>query len=207
MKNVFSVSTGRLMKDDLKREKALTIIEIIFSFSIFLLIISLMFIVTGRGRISWTESSAMIFLHSQARRVSQQITRELMFSNPTRIFLSSAEANGSFDHIRFSVPVADRNTGILKKTNTGELQWGSSYSQGNSIIYFKKKDKLIRQVIDSGSNIVNERIIAQNITGFKVVKNNPYYEIKLNFYISKYSGISLTEPIHYPFIIAVTPRN
>ena len=207
MKNLIPVGVKLLTQDKIRRNRAFTLLEIMVSFSIFLIIISLMFVVTGRGNVSWSQSSAIIFLHSQVRRVSQQLTRELMLSSPARIFLSDTDASGSFDRIRFSVPVADRKSGILKKTSNDELQWGDGVLQGNAIVYLKKKNNLLRRVVDPGSNVIDERIVAQNVEDFRLINKYLYYEIKLNFYISKYLEISLAEPIRYSVIIAVTPRN
>jgi len=184
-----------------------TLLELMVALGIFVTIVTLTFSITGRGRMSWTESSARMYIHSQARIVSTEVTRELMLSKYSRIFLSDNDRDGTDESIKFSVPVVDGSTGNLKGAGRSGLQWGDGSIQGNSINYVFAEGNLLRRILDSDSNVVEERIIARNVSYFSVARKKLWYEITVGFHLDDYLGRPLSEPIDYSILIAATPKN
>ncbi|MFC1599247.1 PilW family protein [Candidatus Omnitrophota bacterium] len=189
------------------RSKAFTLIELMVSLGIFIMIIALIGTITGRSRISWTESSARIFLHSQARRVSLEFSRELMLSNPSQVFLEDLDNDGKFERVSLSISVSDDNRGLSGGVTEAGLRFGHGLASGNKIVYLHKGDDLLRQLLDVEGNTVEERAIAQNVSMFSVVKVDPQYEITLAFRLEEYLGKPLSEPMSFTTVIAVTPKN
>ena len=182
--------------------KSISIIELMVSLAVLSIILSLVFSLTGTGKISWYLSSAKISLYSQARGAFSTISRELMLSSRSRIFPA---ADGT--SIRFSIPIVDADGELV--LSGGSLQWGDGEIIGNSINYTVDKTNLVRQVLDAGSTVVgsSSRIIARNITSFTASTNDLQYELTLTATLTSYLGKAFPDPMVYSVNTAITPQN
>lgn len=183
-------------------KKGVSLIELMISLAILSIILSLVFTVTGTGRMSWYLASAKISLYSQTRGAFSTISQELMLSSRSRIFTA---ADGK--SIRFSIPIIDADDELV--LSGGDLQWGDGEIIGNSINYTVDGTNLVRQVLDAGNTIVNGsiRIIARDITSFTVSTDNLQYEIALTATLTSYLGKTFPKPMIYTVNTAITPQN
>jgi hypothetical protein len=185
-----------------RMKKSVSLIELMISLAVLSIILSLVFSVTGTGKISWYLASAKISLYSQARGTFSAISRELMLSSRSRIFIAAGGTS-----IRFSIPVVDTDGELV--LSGGDLQWGDGEIIGNSINYTVVETDLVRQVLDAGNAVItsSSRTIARNISGFTASTDNLQYELTLTATLTNYLGKTFPNPMVYSVNTAITPQN
>ncbi len=176
-------------------------VELMVSVTVFLIIASLVFSVTGTGRVSWYISSAEIFLYSQARGALSTLSRELMLSNSSRAFVEDAGTT-----LRFSIPLVD-GSGDLMMTPGGDLRWGDGSVEGNSIKYTLSGTDLMRQIVDAGGGTVSESAVAHDVTNFDVAFLDPQYDFTIDFSLNNYMGKQFPGTLTYTVSTSITPQN
>jgi prepilin-type N-terminal cleavage/methylation domain-containing protein len=192
--------------------KGFTLIELVISSTIFLIIISLVFSITGTGRVSWTIASARMHVHTQARQASSFIREELILSNDTRVFIEDGGTS-----IRFGIPLVTAS-GELSLSGGGDLRWGDGTNEAFSIKYVPVVQmingtpvtNLVRQRLSDTMVVVEERVIARDLDAANpptVVLLSGRYELTYNFILASYMGRNLPTPITHSLTIAITPRN
>jgi len=191
------------------RKTGMTLIELTIALGILLIVISLIFSVTGTGRISWATASTQLYLSSQARQASAIISQELILSQyATEVFLTTDQNSNSI--LRFNIPLSDGSE-VLQRTATGDLIWGDGTTQGYAIQYYVDSSaNLIRRVLEEDlTTEVNSRIVAHNVSNFTVVNpaNSRQYDITVVFSINSYLGTRLPEVMTDSLTFSVTPMN
>ncbi|MFA5259626.1 MAG: type II secretion system protein [Candidatus Omnitrophota bacterium] len=189
-----------------------TLLELMISLTILMTISSLMLIVTGSGRVSWSVAAAKLYLASQERQASNVIQQELSLSEYGSRFSIPADKKS----VRFSIPLVKAggtDDEALDITATGDLKWGDGVEghEGYSIEYFIPDDTtdLVRRVLNTSAVEVSRRIIARNVQSFSIASpvNTRQYLITINFYIERYLGGRLPTPISNDMIFYITPMN
>lgn len=195
-------------------KRGLTLVELMISLGILMTISSLMLVVTGTGRVSWSVAAAKLYLTSQARQASTIIQQELSLSEyATRVVIPSDGKS-----IRFSIPLVKAggvDDEALDVTNTGDLKWGDGVEghEGYSIEYFipDGTTDLIRRILNANSPPaeISRRIIAHNVQSFSISSplNTRQYLIAINFSINRYIGGRLPTPISNNMTFYITPMN
>jgi len=172
------------------------------SLGILMIVSSLMLVVTGSGRVSWSVAAAKLYLAAQERQASTVISQELMLSR----YIPTSGAS-----IKFNIPLTDPDTGDLLRTQTGDLKWGDGDTEGYSIEYVKAVDanNLLRRVLNASSSEVSRRIIAHGVQSFNVtaLPATRQYQIVINFSIDRYLGSKLPSPISDSTTLEITPMN
>ena len=184
-------------------KKGLTLVEIVVALGIFSIIISLVFSITGSGRISWTIAAAKLYVSSQERQASTVISQELVLSR----YGTKAWPATDGHSIRFSIPLVGDDE-ELQLSGGGDLLWGDGTTQGNSIEYSVINEKLVRRVLDASLTEISIKSLAQNVTNFTVsIPGGGQYDINIVFDMDRYLGTELPSPITANITFAVTPMN
>jgi type II secretory pathway pseudopilin PulG len=185
--------------------RGFTLVEVLISLGILMIISSLMLVVTGTGRLSWSTAAAKLYLTSQERQASAIIQQELSLSKyVTKIFVPTGES------VRFQIPLVKLD-GSLDLTAVGDLKWGDGDTEDYYIEYVKEVDanNLLRRVLDASLSEVNRRVIAHGVQNFNVtiLPDTRQYQVTIDFSIDRYLGGRLTTPINNDVVLYVTPMN
>jgi len=182
--------------------RGFTLVELMISLGILMIVSSLMLVVTGSGRVSWSVAAAKLYLTAQERQASTIISQELMLSR----YIPASGAS-----LKFNIPLVDSDTGDLKRTSAGDLKWGDGETEGNYIEYVKEVDanNLLRRILNSSSSEVSRRVIARDVQSFNVtaLPTTRQYQIVINFSIDRYLGGRLPSPISSNTTLEITPMN
>lgn len=162
------------------RKIGLTLIEVMVATGIFLIIVSMIFSVTGSGRMSWMVAAAKLYLSSQGRQASTIIQQELSLAHWSnteddwKVFLlGSTTEPDIYDSFYFQIPLAIKGgtkDGELDTEYDGNLKWGDGTTQGYLIQYrVDSNANLIRRVLrEDLTTEVNSRIVAHNVESFSI---------------------------------------
>jgi Tfp pilus assembly major pilin PilA len=193
-------------------KRGITLVELMISLGILMIISSLMLVVTGSGRISWTVAAAKLYVSSQARQASLVIQQELSLSEHTTHAIVASDNKS----IRFNIPIviaSGTSEGSLDLESTGDLKWGDGATKGNWIEYFipSGTTDLVKRVLDDSLVEVSgtRRVIARGVQNFSITTpaGTRQYLVTLDFSIDKYLGGKLPTPIAGTISFYVSPMN
>jgi len=189
-----------------KTKFSFTLAEIIIAVGIFSIFSVIIFGIITTGRMSWAHISAKLYLQQQARTSLARVTRDLLMSEPSRVFITD---NGQ--SVSFKIPCVKAN-GDLDYDAFGNLVWGDGSVKDNSIRYFLKADGsqkfLFRQVLNNADAVIQETKLTSYNTDFlvKVLSSGRYF-IEVSLTTDRYSGKRLPQSISYTLSSEVVLRN
>jgi hypothetical protein len=190
-------------------KRGLTIAELMISLGILMIISSLMLVVTGTGRASWSVAAAKLYLSSQERQATSMINQELSLSDFDRVIIPAGGAS-----VRFNIPLALSN-GTLDYTAAGDLKWGDGANEGYSIEYFipSNTTNLVKRILNTPSasfaEIAGSRVvIAHDVSTFNITATSTRQCIVvIHFSVDSYLGTRLPAPMNSDIVFYVTPMN
>lgn len=189
--------------------RGFTLVELMISLGILMIISSLMLVVTGSGRLSWSVAAAKLYLASQERQASAIIQQELLLSKLGNI--PDSPDNVTEENVTFKIPLV-KSDGSLYLNSDYNLRWGDGDTEGYYIQYVKEEDadNLLRRILNASLSEVSRRVIAHGVQNFNVTipSHTLKYKIAINFSIDKHLGVKLPTPIEDKnFTFNVTPMN
>lgn len=193
------------------KKYGVTLIEMMMAVAIFVIVVTGVYGALSAGRSTWADSETSVQLQQNLRLVLEKITRELQESgfdkNGTwQVSINAGGVNGS-SILKFSIPVICHNGDSVIDANGDVAYWGAPLTWGCTsyscmdadntcaTVDYKylqyaidSSNQLLRKVLNNASNLVQQTIIAGNITGFTVANSADQKVVTLVITAQKTSG-------------------
>lgn len=183
----------KLQRTYMDKEKAFSLIEMLFVTAIFIFVVIAVFSLLGNAQSSFFNSDTATDVRNNLRIASEKISLELRNtgyqSNTAQFTIQDSAGYGNSDIIRFSMPILCSSTSTLLDTNGNPSYWGAPLNWGCntytcmdangscSTLEYKyvqyeinSSNQLIRKILDGSFATVSNSssIITQNISNMQI---------------------------------------